>query len=186
MTQLLCRGYPQMGREKPSWLTKASSPLWELKDAPSKKKKEIKKKIKPTQASYLCTFRWKVIHTSVRRFPMTNSGWIAWSQAMQFLGICPCRRLPASQISTPKLSLVFTCILPFLILDGSYLVPCLHYIYWSSCLEQDCSSKPFFFMHMQIYLMSIGKKRAFQPQYHWDNAVLSSGLQLNARSILSH
>lgn len=134
----------------------------------------IKKYLKTMWASYLCTFYLKVIpqaHISNRKFPMTNSGWISWSQVMPLPGLFPCRRLPASQISTPKafyiyLYLAFLNIRWFLFSP----VPPLYLLVF-------LFGAGLFFKAFLLYAYSDlfnehQQKWAFQPKHHWDDAAV--------------
>lgn len=109
---------------------------------------------------------------TVRRFPMTNSGWIAWSQVMHLPGLFPRRRLPASLISTVKafsgiyLYIAFLNIRLFL----SSLLPPLYLLTFLIGVRLFLQV---FFLHAYSDLFNEQwQKWAFQPLHHWENAVI--------------
>lgn len=172
---------PQMGREKPSWLIKASSPLWEPKDAP------IQKKNLKTHTGFLplhlslegyLHFCQKVSHDKLRLDCMVPSD--AASRHFPVQEAPSLTNLNTKTFSSIYLYLAFLNIRWFLFspLPPLYL---LVFLFGAGLFLQA------FFPYAYADLFNEHwQKRAFQPQHHWDNAIFLSGLQLNARSILSH
>lgn len=101
MIQLLWRNYPPVfHRCRVKNHPGLSNPV-----LPYRRRKMLlpKKIFKPCRLFAFAPFiRRLFAFLTVRRFPMANSGWIAWSPVVHLPGLSPHRGLPASQISTLK------------------------------------------------------------------------------------
>lgn len=173
MAQVLCSGYPLVFHR------------CRVKDHPglsnpvlphgSQKMLLSKNILKPCRLLTFAPFIRRLFQENtfltVRKFPMTNSGWISWSQVMQLPRLFPCRRLPASPISTSKaffsiyLYLTFLNIRQFLF---SLLLPLylLVFLFGVGLFLQ-----AFFLYAYSDLFNERSQKWAFQPQHHRDDAV---------------